>query len=295
LLILALVSLVATPTFGQEAPVIYKSQKGQTMELVPWYGTKVVVLTRDAKHDARIMKALVLALDKAYIVYERITGSEPAPNPDAMLNGLDIVAEVRDAETACGGAACSYLGIFGSEIGTTYFNELYDGIRLNGEYDQAMFYEFGRTFWFYQNQLGKLEPIVTGFAISNRFISLDRAGLKGGRFGKLSYSNFRKSVLIDLLDGYLKDPHLTWRNTLLLDKAPPNENGWSAADLAGSMIYRIYRDFGFAGYKAFWKSLAKQPAAKVPDDAIHNFLTAAKIATGRDYAFLFREPTFAPR
>ena len=283
-----LVFLISTPTLGREPAVIYKSQKGQTVELIPWRGTKVAVLTQ-SKRDPRVMKDLVQGLDRAYVVYQQITGSEPGPNADAMLNGKGIVAEVPDVDTACGGAACSYLGIFGSEIGTTYFDELYDGIRLNGEYNQAMFYEFGRTFWFYQDQLGNLETFVTGFAIANRFISIDRSGLKGGRFGKLSYSNFKKSIVIDLLDGYLRDPNLNWRNTLLLDQAPPNENGWSAADLAGSMIYRIYRDCGFARYKAFWRTLAKQPAAKTPEDTIRNFLGAAKIVTGRDYAFLFRD------
>jgi len=85
---LTLVSLVPTPTLGQESPVICKSQKGQTIELVPWRGNKVAVLTRDAKRDTHVMKDLVRGLDKAYGVYERITSSQPGPNPDAMLNGL---------------------------------------------------------------------------------------------------------------------------------------------------------------------------------------------------------------
>jgi len=237
------------------------------------------------------MKCLVLALDKAYSVYLQITGVEPTHAIQGTLDGLDIGAEVPDTDTACGGAACSYLGAFGSEIGTTYFKELYDGIQLHGEYDQAMFYEFGRTFWFYQNQIGLVDPFVTGFAIANRFISLDRAGLRGGPFEKLSYAKMKQSILVEYLNNYLTNPNLNWRNTLLSDNPPASQHGWSTADLAGSMIYRIYSDCGFNAYRAFWKDLGKQASAQTPDDAIRRFLASAKVATGRDYKFLFKDPS----
>jgi serralysin len=284
-----LMVVLTYPLFGQRPTVIYTSQNGRTMTLVPWAGRKVVVLTQAANRDPHIMQTLVGALDSAYRVYEQMTGSDPGPNAQGALNGLDIVAEVPDDNTACGGAACSYLGIFGSEIGETYFNELYDGIRVHGQYDQAMFYELGRTFWFYHDQLGKLDSFVTGFAIANRFISMDRANLEGGPLGKLPYSDLKKSILVDLLQSYLSDPNFSWRNTLPLDKSVPNEHGWGAADLAGAMIYRIYADFGFRIYQAFWHDLAKQPRAESPDDVIRNFLAAAKLATGKDYGFLFKD------
>jgi hypothetical protein len=51
------------------------------------------------------------------------------------------------------GAACSYLGVTGTEIEPPYFQTLYDGIANNDLYDQALFYEFGRNFWFYGDAL----------------------------------------------------------------------------------------------------------------------------------------------
>jgi hypothetical protein len=288
---LALTLLLPSLTLCQGTAVAYKSQTGQTMSLFSWRGRKHVVLTRHANRDPRVMKRLVMGLDKAYRVYEQVTRSDPVSNSQGKLDGLDIVAEVPDAETetVCNGAACSYLGSFGSEIGTTYFDQLYNGIETRGEYDQVMFYEFGRSFWFYQEQLGTVDAFVTGFAIANRFVSLDRAGLRGGPFGELSYAEFRKSILIDLLKNYSANPDLTWRNTLLGGQAPPNEHGWDARDLAGAMIYRIYRDSGFAGYRAFWKYLKRQYIGQTPQDAVRNFLMAAKSANGRDYGFLFKD------
>ena len=61
--------------------------------------------------------------------------------------------------------------------------------------------------------------------------------------------------------------------------------------MAGAMIYRVYRDSGFARYRAFWKALRKQHAAQTPDDAVRAFIVAAKATTGRDYGFLFKDAT----
>jgi hypothetical protein len=118
---------------------------------------------------------------------------------------------------------------------------------------------------------------------------MDRAGLKGGPFGKLGYSEFKKSILVDLLKSYLENPNLTWRNTILVEKAPPNQYEWSAADLAGAMIYCIYHDFGLTRYRAFWKNLKEQDVAQTPDDSVRAFLVSAKATTGRDYDFLFKD------
>ena len=186
------------------------------------------------------------------------------------------------------GAGCGYLGANGVELASTYFHVLYRGVKNNDQYDQVVFYEFGRNFWSYGDQLGKLDPFVTGFAIVNRFISIDRAGLKGGPFRKLTYLEFKRSILVDLLNSYLATPELNWQNTLLIGKAPPNPNNWSASDLAAGMFYRIYSDFGWEGYKAFWKAMRQLPKANTPADAVSNFLSAAITATGRDYDFLFK-------
>lgn len=269
------------------APVSYTSQEGQTYTLYPWFGQKVVLLTQSGSLDAPTMTAILAALDSAWSVYEQITGGNPISYGPTTLNGRDIIAEVPDG-AACG-AACSYLGSTGTDLEATYFLVLYNGVLQNHQYDQAMFYEFGRNFWFYQPQLGPVDPFVTGFAIANRFISMDRSGLSGGPFNNLSYSNFEQSDMVDLLNSYLANPAYTWRNTLLTGAPFPNPNNWDAADLAGSMFYRIYSDSGFDAYQSFWRALSQLPSVTAPADTIRNFLGAAKTATGTDYSFLFKD------
>lgn len=268
------------------APVTYNTFQGQSIQLVPWFGKYVVVLTADASLDSTVMADLVSGVNRAYFVYRQFTGQTPQLHPPTVLEGRGTVAEVPDGATC--GAGCGFLGLTGIELAATTFDTLYDGIHLRRQYDQAVFYELGRNFWFYQDQLGALDPFVTGFAIANRFVSMERAHLEGGPFGALSFEEFKRSIVTDLLDDYLADPSLDWRNTLLLNVGPPNPHGWGAADLAGAMMYRIYAENGFAKYRAFWTELANLPLASTPESAIENFVLAAFAATGKDYGYLFK-------
>jgi uncharacterized protein (TIGR03437 family) len=289
---LALPNLSIGVATGQPAaPVTYTSQAGQSYTLYPWFGQKVALLTQSGSLDAPAMSATLTALDSAWGIYEQITGGDPVPYGPTSLNGKDIIAEVPDG-TSCG-AACSYVGKTGTDLEATYFLVLYNGVLQNRQYDQVMFYELGRNFWFYDPQLGSVNAFVTGFAIANRFISMDRSGLHGGPFNNFSYAAFEQSDMTDLLDSYLADPAYTWRNTLLTGTAYPNPNNWGVSDLAGSMFYRIYSDSGFEAYKSFWRALSQLPNAPNSPAAIKNFLSAAKTATGRDYSFLFKDPTLA--
>jgi hypothetical protein len=283
---IALAAAVEATPVGPGAPVIYTTFQGQSLERFPWFGKHVVVLTADDGLEPMVMKALVSSVNRAYFSYRQFTGQIPVPLPSTVLEGRAIVAEVPDGATC--GAGCAFLGLTGIELTSTTFATLYDGIRLRGEYDQAVFYELGRNFWFYSPQLGALGPFVTGFAIANRFVSMERAHLDGGPFGVLPFEEFKSSIVNDLLDNYLADPTLDWRNTLLLNVGPPNPHGWGAADLAGAMMYRIYAENGFSKYRSFWAELANLPDADGPESAVRNFLTAALAATGRDYGYLFK-------
>ena len=282
------------PAPGQPtSTVVYQGFQGAsnnlpvTYNLYPWFGNKVALLTPQNNLDVPTMNKILAGLDAAWGVYEQITGADPSPYAPGTLNGHDIIAVVPDASIpSC--AACTYVGANGTELTSTYFFILYNGVMENDQFDQVMFYEFGRNFWFYGNALGAVGEFVTGFAIANRFISLDRSGLQGGPFNGLPFPQFQQSDMIDFLNSYLDNPSYTWQNTILTGVAPPSSNGWSAADLAGAMFYRLYDDFGFAAYQAFWKALQTLSSTNSPDGAIANFLSAAMTATGQNYGFLFK-------
>ena len=237
--------------------------------------------TRELLTTARV----VPALDAAYEVYHSFTKREPQPHR-LVYNRLPI-AEIPDGGTC--GAGCGYLGFTGIEITSPFVDSLIGGISARNEYDQVVFYELGRNFWFYGEQLGALDPFVTGFAIAGRFISLKEAGLQGSPFNGLAFATFRKAVTDDLLVTFLADDNLTWRNTLGEGRAPPNPYQLSASDLAGAMFWQVYRDYGLAGLTRFFTELYARPYAATPKRAVTNFVAAAYAATGKDYRYLFKD------
>jgi serralysin len=288
LTICLLLGLDWTPAQAAPLPAIpYVSFQGETLSLYPWYGDKIVLLTRSGSLDEQAIAGIVAGIDAAYTQYHAITGREPTPWGPTFINGRSTIAEVPDGHTC--GAGCAYVGFTGIEIMSTYFGVLYDGYVQHGQYDQIPFYELGRNFWFYGDHLAAagFDPFLTGFAIANRFISMELAGVPGGPFGSLDFATFKRSIVVDLLTSYLADPSLNWENTLKTNQAPPNPYGWGAADLAGGMLYRVFQDNGLSGYHDFFAALALQPRAGSAADAVNNFIQAAYTATGRDYTYLF--------
>lgn len=263
--------------------VAYTSIYGELLERTPWEGRNVVLLTQSPDLDAGVMHDIVSKLDDAYDFYSRITGLTPAPY--FTYNGKATIAEVQNT---CG-AGCGFLGFTGIEIMPEYFNILYDGVRDTGLYDQVLFYELGRNFWFYDQPLNTLPPFTTGFAIENRFLSMEAAGVDGGSFNGLAWDRLVATVQQDMAELYFSNPKLTWRNTLVTDAGPENPYGLGGADLAGSLLHRLYEDFGEDDYARFWQSLISKGAATTPEQARANFLAAAEEATGVDYNWLFKE------
>ncbi|OYD82897.1 M10 family metallopeptidase C-terminal domain-containing protein [Azospirillum brasilense] len=264
--------------------VAYTSFQGEALELTPWEGRNIVLLTQSSDLDAGVMQTIVSKLDEAYDFYARITGREPSPN--FTYNGKASIAEV---ENTCG-AGCGWLGSTGIEIMPPYFNTLYTGVRDAGLYDQVLFYELGRNFWFYDQPLLGLPSFTTGFAIENRFLSMDAADVNGGAFNEqVSWDQLVTFIQQDMSQLYFSNPNLDWRNTLATDTAPQNPYNFGGADLAGSLLHRLYEDFGEDNYARFWQSLITKEAAATPEQARANFLAAAKDATGVDYSWLFKE------
>ena len=157
-------------------------------------------------------------------------------------------------------------------------------------YDQAVFYELGRNFWFFDGQLGRIPSLTTGFAIANRFYAMETSGLVGAPWsGSVGFDTFRYSILVELLDRYLSDTTLTWQTTLVQNKAPANPHGWNGNDLAAAFYHKIRADHGDAGYRRFWQLMKGAPHAGSPRDSIARFVQIARAASGKDYRALMKD------
>jgi hypothetical protein len=275
------------------APIFYKPWNGgEDIQLRPFVGRNIALLL-DAERapDPAVMDRIVSAIDRAWDWCRNMLGR--APTQYYLHAGKSTIAEIEKLSCGDGAAACGQLGRTGIEIGRGSMNRLILEAYLD-RYNQAVFYELGRNFWFYGDQLATLPEggFTTGFAHVNRFYAMEASGIVGAPWDdKLDFDGLRYAALVDLMDRYIADPKLTWQNTLAIGKVPANPHSWiSAPHLGAAFFHRIRRDHGYAGYRQFWHLMAKAPKSATPRDAIVRFVQVAYAATGQDYRDLMRDP-----
>ncbi|MCY2926371.1 MAG: family 20 glycosylhydrolase, partial [Planctomycetota bacterium] len=241
------------------------------------------------------MAALVGKVDLAYDYYHIATGSNPTPYPPSYyINGRDTIAAVDHT----GGAGFSWIGYTGVELQTDYFNTLYSGVATSNQYDQVVFYELGRNFWLYGNQLdgGNVSnpggptigqySFTTGFAVFMRFKSMEYAGVTGSPYGSWSFSQFEDNVK-GLVDQYTANATLNFNNTLAVGQGVPG-SGLGGTDLFASFLFRLGRDYGGDSFFLnFWKNVGQRPTVSTDQGAIDNFFLASCYTTGQDLSNLF--------
>lgn len=168
---------------------------------------------------------------------------------------------------------------------------MYNGVRNSNQYDQIVFFEFGRNFWFYGNQIeykgsDDRGVITAGFAAFMRFMSIEAVGVNPGPFNGEDFSTY-KAVVSGLLDSYLADPTLNWGNTLRIGIAPSNRLGLGGVDLFVSFLLELKELYGDAFVQQIWEEVGNRPNAQTTQDAVDNFVLAASAATVRNLTSLF--------
>ena len=273
------------PSDLQPRPTSYETFSGTQLSLYAWVGTHVAILTPEAERDPAVMKRLLQVFDQAYEYYHHITGKEP--EPDKIFEGRSIIAVV--VETC--GAGCGNVGFTGIELLKNTFEVLYSGVRDRNEFDQVVFYELGRNFWFFEEQVQYKKPddqdsVPTGYAVLMRFLSMDNAGVRPGPFNGVKFSKFRSTV-VGLVKRYEADRRLTWSNTLRVGKAPDNSLRLGSTDLFASFLMRLTRAFGSEFPARLWPAVATRPPARTTQEAIDNLVLAACAATSKNLTEIF--------
>lgn len=266
-------------TVTQLKAVTYRAFDDHTETLVPWQGEKVTVLSQaGVTRDGGAMTRLVSALDRAYRFYADMTGREP--DPYFTLNGRDTIAQV----SATCGAGCGYLGATGVEIANSFFESMYAAVLQHDYYDQIPFYELGRNFYYFGEQLGfhepDADPVGTGFAVWMRFESMDAAVVEGD-------SSFQqlKETAKSLVDYYESHPSITFADTLAQNRSPAALNG---TDFWASLMMRLADRYGGDRFiKRFWHKVATLGPATSTAGAVANWQQAASFAACADLSSVF--------
>lgn len=268
-------------------PVMYTSINQDYLTLYPVIGRNIVLLAPSPELDPAVLQQMVDTFDRAYDFYKSVTGREPS----LYLNYHEMPS-IAVVPTTCG-AGCGYLGMSGIELQADYFEKLYTGVLENNQYDQTVFYELGRNFWFYENKIeymgeDRTDSISTGYAVFMRFMAMDAAGVTPAPYNATDFSLFREEVE-NLLPTYLLDDTLNWDNTLRIGKAPANALDLDGSDLFAAILFDLRTRFGDDFIKWIWKEVDLRPDAETTQDAIDNFVLATCAAVEQNQTRLFVE------
>ena len=282
----------------------YQSILGYSSTMNVWQGTNISFLTPVNSSDPvvagltqstsaeNIMGQIVTNVDQAYDYYALACGALPNPYPpNYFINGRSTIAAVDTT----GGAGFSYIGSTGIELQTGTFDVLYNNVAANNQYDQVTFYELGRNFWTFGNQLNGTSigatSFTTGFAVFMRFQSMDYAGVQGARYGSWTFPQFKQNE-INLVSEYVANPSLNFGNTLAIGQGVPGSN-LGSTDLFASFLFALGDMYG-GSYSStnsfdlnFWKQVAQRPTATTDQQAIDNFFLASCYTTQQDLSNLF--------
>ena len=268
--------------------ITYTSFDGDTYTTQVWQGEHVSILVpvEDlSNYDSSVLQQITAGLDRGYEYYVEMTGRRPAFLEATTHNGRLTIAAV---ESTCG-AACGYLGFNGIEILKSFFQSFHDGVKDNGQFAQFPFYELGRNFWFYGDQLTApgSDPMsaVTGYAVAMGFFSLDSAGVSGGPFREWTYEE-NKQVIAGLIDTYAADENLTFKEAFT-DGIDFSGNQLGGPDIFASLLFRLSEDYGPEFIRNLWREVDKRPSAATDQEAIDNFFLAASYAASTDLSERF--------
>jgi serralysin len=234
------------------------------------------------------MQSIVDTFDSVYDWYEYYTGQKPI-----LFRNYNNKLSIASVEVTCG-AGCGYIGFTGIEIQRNWWNTAYVNNLItlnNGLYDQTLFYEFGRNFWFSDPQLWlpNLPFMDAAFAIFMRFITMERTNVQGAPFNGVTPFTTFKNTITGMMTTYLNGPY-SWDNTFKLDRGVPNALGLNgASDLMASMFYELKNRFGNLWLENIWKITKTKPAANNIDDVVNNFITSCADAVNLNLYYLFDE------
>jgi hypothetical protein len=261
----------------------YRSFFKDDLRRFPWEGRNIVLLTKSADHDPEVVGAIVEQFDEVFDYFVRVTGRKP--RVQRILNGKTTVAEVPNLGKAL---ARGYVGATGVEMRESAFRGYLEIQQKGGAPRSLMKWEFGRNFFFYEDQMRFKSPDSIGyrnaFAIVMRTTCFRDLGLPMQRFMiKVCEAQDRQ------IDTYVSDASLTFENTLRVNTDAFRKEG-KGEELLAAMIVRLHRDYGGEEFiTRFWQAMAKQPKAKSTQDAVENLLRAACIGARQNLTNLFGE------
>jgi hypothetical protein len=266
----------------------YTTQKGVKLNMFAWPGAKNALLTRTENYNPIYMRKIVNAADAAYNYYSKTVGKEPGLYFN--YNGLATIANTGIGGIDLCGAGCTYIGATGMEIDDNTMADLYNRIQ-NDDYNWVIFYEFGRSFWLFGNQLSYKSPDnssceTTGFAVYMGIHTLQALNYKSDYGTNVPDNPDPMKEELNNLLLYTNDSSLNFQNTFQVDTFKQGSGGCSV--LWSGLVEKLKRTYGGEAFvQQLFKESLKRPTVNSTQDAIDNFILAASAAAGKNLTYTF--------
>lgn len=293
-------SMRVTTSQGAPVPTTYQPffindpaypYAGQPVSLYAWEGRHVAILSSKNDLNPGTMQLWLDAIDRGYEYYEQATGRVPQ-----LFRHFNLKLAIADVPQTCG-AGCGYLGFTGIEAGSTYFDRMYQWAR-DGYFGSFLFYELGRNFWFYGDEIAYKDPVlpwpvVTGYAVVNWWWSMEAADVRIPVAQSCNGTDHDGwfNHMAAVLDLYVANPQLNWGNTLGSNQGvAPNGCALDANVLFNAFLLRVRRDFSDAGFPMrIWREVDARPNATTTQQAVDNMVLAVSVAAGKNLTRIFEE------
>jgi hypothetical protein len=271
------------------------------LNLYPWEGKHVVLMTNSDSHNPIVIGRYLAALDEAYEIYNLMTGNfkkftEIESKWARTFNGKLVIAEIPAIDTlnsaeliSCGGNACTAVSTLGIEVRSEVLQSTLLMIENFDVYDPTIFYELGRTFWPQNFCARKIslkagDPTITGFAVLMRYVVMEKIGLAIGPEEEESGTDFKKRLLKVENDfssgvGY---------NLLSAFSGDRRISGFDGNAIWASLMYYLGENFGGVEFhKKFFSNCSRLPDPSDDLGSVRNWRALAEFAAGKDLTTIF--------
>lgn len=201
---------------------------------------------------------------------------------------------IAEVDQTCG-TCCGRIGFPGIEIQTGKFLKIYNSYTKYKKFDSLVFYELGRNFWFYDDQLtcsesGISNAMRTGFAVFMRNICVDKLSIDADSINYISYNQYLKD-LKSIFYYYSADTTLNIDKVLIDDILPEISSDLevTGSNFWASLLFFLYDQKGFGDdwLNRIWSDISKKPESQNENDILKNFFSACNPASEETIENLF--------
>ena len=273
------------------------------LNLYPWEGKHVVLMTNSNLHSPEVVGRYLSALDQAYEIYDLMTGNfkkltEQESSWARTYKGKLVIAEIPTTDTlnsadliSCGGNACTAVSTLGIEVRSEVLLSTLWMIENFDVYDTTIFYELGRTFWPQNFCARKIslktgDPTITGFAVLMSYVVMEKIGLALGPQEEESGNDFKERLLkveSEFSSG-------VGFNLLSVFSEGRKISGFDGNAIWASLMDYLGKNYGgIEFHKKFFSNCSRLPDPSDDIASIRNWRALAEFAAEKDLTQIFTQ------